>query len=111
MIDWAQILTVANLLILLAVTFGGYFALKSALARSEIDVQTRVRDALSAENNLLQKRVERLEKENKRLENLLQLVVTTLNNTHHIDLEIDGDMITMRSPSGGTHVSRINNAP
>jgi hypothetical protein len=103
-------LTIFNLIILVAGAGGGIWAFRSALSRAENDVQARVRDALAAENGLLQARVARLEKDNKRLENLMQLLIALLKKTHHIEVEIDGDIVTLRS-SNGTHSGRISNAP
>lgn len=105
----ANLLTIANLLLLVSGIIGGYIVVRSAISKAESDVQSRVREALSAENELLQARVARLEKENRRVESLMQLLIATLRKTHHIEIEIDGDVITLRSPGGGTHVSRMAN--
>lgn len=102
-------LTIANLIILVLGGLGGTFVFRSALARAENDVQERVRDALSAENELLQGRVNRLERDNKRLNRLIELIISTLSKKHRIDIEIDGDIVTVRTQSG-THTARIDSA-
>lgn len=107
MTSLANLLNIATLLLLIGGIVGGYIVIRSAIAKSESEVQTRVRDALSAENALLRSRVERLEKDNKKLENLIQLFIATLKKTYRIETEIDGDIITMRS-SNGTHSTRLS---
>ena len=106
--SFASWLTILNLIILVGGGVVGFFTVRSAIIKANQDTQTRVREALHDENELLQSRVTRLERENKRLENLIQLFIAMMKKTHNIDTEIDGDVITMRSPNNGTHVSRIN---
>ena len=106
MTDLTGLLTIANLILLIGGSIGGVIVIRSAIAKAESDVQTRVREALSAENELLQARVMRLEKENKRLGGLIDLIIATLKRTHHIELEVDGELLIMRSPNG-THTTRI----
>lgn len=106
MTDLPSILALANFLILAAGIIGGWFVLRSSIAKSETDVQTRVRAALHDENELLRNRVQRLETENKRLSKLMQLIVTTLKKLHGIELDIEDDVITLRSANG--NVSRVS---
>ena len=102
-------LTIANLLILVIGSIAGTIVFRSALAKAESDVQERVRNALSAENDLLQSRVNRLEKDNKRLNKLIDLIISTLAKKHRIDIEIDGDIVTVRTQNGA-HSARIDSA-
>ena len=106
MMDLASILVIANLVVIIAAIIGGWFVLRSSIAKAETEVQTRVREALSAENELLRGRVQRLEAENKRQAKIMQLIVTTLKKLHSIDIDIDEDTITLRSPNG--NVSRVS---
>lgn len=101
----ANILTIANLLLVIGGIIGGYIVLRSAIAKAESDVQDRVRDALSTENALLRTRIDRLEHENRRLSRLMQLLMDTLKKTQHIEVDIDENMITLRTQGGS--VSRI----
>lgn len=103
----ASLLAVANLVLVLASIFGGWIAMRSALSKAESDVQTRVREDLQAENTLLRNRVERVERKNRQLDQLMQLIVDALKKTQNIDLEIDENVILLRS-SSGMHVSRID---
>lgn len=100
-------LTIVNLIFLVAGGIGGTFVFRSSLRKAENDVQERVRDALSAENELLQSRVNRLEKENRRLHRVLQLLASTLKKTHGIELEIDDETIYVRTQAG-THIARLD---
>ncbi len=102
MINWAQILTVANLVILVVTVGGGYFVLRSTIAKAEIDVQERVRQALHDENELLQSQVERQEKEIKRMRAIFDLLVSMLKRMHGIEIEINGDMVSIHSANGQT---------
>lgn len=106
MIDLASILVVANLIVIVGGVIGGWFVLRSSIAKAESEVQARVREALRDENELLRARVARIEHENKRLDSLIQLLILMLKKTHQIDIDINGEIITMRS-SNGVHTSRI----
>lgn len=106
MISLTELLTIANLVLIVAVIIGGYLSVKSAITKANQDTQDRVRAALSVENELLAKKVERVERENRRLDKLMQLIVVTLKKTQNIDLEIDDDVIILRT-KGTTHTSRI----
>ncbi len=99
-------LTIINLIVLIGGAIGGIWAFRSALSKAESGVQTRVREALSAENELLRGRVQRLEAENKQQGRILQLIITSLKKLHHIEIDIDENVITLRSPNG--NVSRVN---
>lgn len=102
----AEWLAIANFLIVILGLGGGVLTFRSALAKSEAAVQERVRAALTDENELLRNRVQRLETENKRQARLMALIVTTLKKLHNIDLDIEEDVITLRSPGGA--VSRVS---
>lgn len=104
---WVSILALVEPILLVFVGIGGYIGLRSGMAKAETEVQERVRTALHDENELLQSRVKRLETENKRLGNLMELVVVTLKKAHGIELEIDSDFITLRTP-GSSSVSQVS---
>lgn len=106
MTNWTNFITIAQFILLVAGIIGGYIVIRSTIAKSESEVQDRVREALSTENELLQSRLDRVEKDNRRLENLIQTIIMLLRKTH-IDLEIDGNVVTIRSPSG-TRTAQID---
>jgi hypothetical protein len=106
MVNWAQILTIANFILLICGVLGGYIALRSAVANAEVGVQTRVREALSAENELLRNQIKRVEGEYKQLKSLMNLLIDTLKKQRNLDIEIEDDSITIRD--GATiRVSRL----
>lgn len=107
MIDFTGWLTIINLIVLISGSIGGTLVFRSSLRKAENDVQERVREALSAENELLQSRINRVEKENRRLNKLIQLIVTVLKKTLNAELEVDGDIVYLRTPQG-THTARID---
>ena len=98
-----EILVIANFVFLLLTVIGGYMVIRTTVAKSEGVIQQRVREALTAENDLLQSRVKRLETENKRLNNLTLLIITSLKKMRGINLEINEDIITFRD-AAGTHI-------
>lgn len=100
-------LTIINLLVLIGGSIAGFFTVRSAISKANSDTQERVRNALHDENELLQARVQRVEKENRRLDRLMQLLVVMLKKTYDIDLEIDEDVLIFRSKSG-THIGRLD---
>lgn len=102
-------LTIVNLFIMIAGPLGGIFIFRSSLAKAKDDVQERVREALEAENQLLQKQIDRQEKAFKRMEKILQLIATTLKRTHNIELSIDEDIVILRDiRTGDQHSARIS---
>lgn len=106
MIDWAGILTLANLVILVGGGIGGFFALRSSLAKSADEIKDRVMNDLGKENEVLRNRVQRLEAENRRQAKLMQLLITTFKKLHSIEIDIEDDVITLRSANG--NVSRVS---
>lgn len=118
-----NLLTGANLLYLVlaaAVIVGGFFGLRYGIAHTAQEVQERVINALKADNERLEKRVNDLETENTALKaqlkeelqhhtRLMKLVVVTLKKIKNIDLEIDrdNDIITVRNGGGSAIISSI----
>lgn len=100
-------LAIINLIFLVCGGIGGALVFRSSLRKAESDVQERVLAAMSTENELLQSRVNRVEKENRRLNRVLSLLAVTLKKTHGIELEIDEETIYIRAQSG-THIARLD---
>lgn len=101
-----SILAVANLVVIIVGIIAGRIVLKSSIAKSENEIKERILTDLGKENEVLRNRVLRLETENRRMSKLMQLIMTTLKKTHGIELDIDEDVITLRSPNGT--VSRVS---
>lgn len=106
MIDWAGIITIANFIILVGGGIIGFLALRSSLAKSENEIKERIMNDLGKENEILRNRVQRLETENKLQGKQMQLIITTLKKLFGIELDIDDDVITLRSANG--NVSRVS---
>jgi hypothetical protein len=101
MMAWTEALSLINLFVAIGVLVGGYIAIKSSMAKTSTEIQDRVRDALHDENEILQFRLKRIEADNKRLNNLMALIMSALKKTHGIELEIGENLITMRDTKTG----------
>ena len=104
MLNWTIIFTVANFVIAIGIIIGGYMAVRSGMAHTASDIQERVREALEDENKLLQDRIKRLEVANRRLNQTVLLLISTLKKTHNIELEINDDVIILRDKNGAKAV-------
>lgn len=102
-----EILSLLSPLLVIITACVGYISLRSGVAKSEREISGRIRDALSEENNLLQSRIQRVELENKHLNRVMQLIIETLKKTNDIELEINGDIVTLRK-SGNIQVNRLS---
>lgn len=102
-------LTIINLFIMIAGPLGGIFIFRSSLAKAKDDVQERVREALEAENKVLQSQLDRQEKIIRRMEKILNLIASTLKRTHNVELTVDDDIVILRDiKSGNRHMASIN---
>lgn len=89
-------LAVLNFLLVIAGLVGGFFALRSGLAKAEQDVQTRIRDALHDENELLQSQVKRQAQELIQVKMLLHLLVEMLKKYRGMEVDASNDTIIIR---------------
>ena len=94
---WTEALAIGQFLLLLATIIGGYFSLRSVLAKAEIDVQERIRTALRDENELLRSQVERLDTELTHIKALMRLLIETLRKHKGLEVEATNDSITIRN--------------
>jgi hypothetical protein len=106
MITLTNLLTLVNLLCLVGGLIGGYIVLRSSITKTKDEVQDRVRDALIAENALLNKRLDRMDIESKKQARVLALIITTMKKLYGIEIDIDEDAITLKSTNG--NVSRVS---
>ncbi len=113
MTNWASILTLVDLIIMVGTAFGVVWAFRSSKGRSEREIGERVRQALHEENELLQSRLKRIETENRHLNDMLQFVIDMLKRTRNITLEIDttNSIVTFRGSDGTIQVSRLPDDP
>ena len=103
--DLTSIIAIAEFLIVLAAIIGGYLSVRGVVSKSSEEVQSRVRDALKDENELLQSRITRVEAENRRLSDMLQLL-TTIFEKRGVTIIIDDSMIQVKDKDGSTVVVR-----
>lgn len=101
-----SLLTLANFVLVVGGLIGGWLAIRSALTKSAMDVSARVREDLSAENELLQSQVKRQGGKITRLERVIDLLITAFEKMYGVKIEVDEETVTIRT-SNGTHVSRI----
>lgn len=94
---WTEALAIGQLVALIASIIGGYFGLRSVLAKSEMAVQQHIRQALHDENELLQSQVARLEKELRHIKALTRLLIETLKKHQGIEVHTDNESVTIRN--------------
>ncbi|SRR6266568_4408540 len=104
--NFAELLVIANFVLLVGEAVGGYIVIRSTISNAERLVEERVRNALIAENELLAARLARIEKENQRLDQIMDLVIDVLKKMRNIEIEVHDDMVIIRD-DGKTHVKRI----
>ena len=110
-------IAIAEFFFLVVATLGGYMVLRSSIAKTNVEMQNHVRNALKDENELLQGRIERLEKdvleakaESMRVSDLMSLLIETLEK-RGIIVEIDGDMVIVKDTSGSSVTVRQKKPP
>jgi hypothetical protein len=91
-----EVLVIANFVFLLLSIIGGYMVVRSTIAKGEAMVQIRVREALTAENDLLQARVKRVEGDFRQCKALMSLLIVTMKKQLGIDIELDDDTVIIR---------------
>lgn len=96
---------IGNTIITLLIIVGGYIAIRSGKHRAAGDIQGQVIDALKAELEALQRRVDSLEKENTRLTQIMSLIKQALRR-RGLTISIDGDLVTI-SDNGTSQSARI----
>lgn len=106
MTDLSAILAIVNLVVIIAGIIAGRVVLKTTIAKSENEIKERVMNDLSKENEVLRNRLQRVETENKQQDRIMRLIISTLKKLYDIELDVDEDTITLRSANG--HVSRVS---
>lgn len=96
---------ILNTALMLCVIIGGYMAIRSGKHQQAGTIQAQVIDALKAELETLQRRMDSLEKENTRLTQTLNLIRSALRK-RGLNVTIDGDLVTI-SDNGSSQSGRI----
>lgn len=97
--ELSNLFSVVNVAITLLVLVGGYMAIKSANHRQSGEIQSQAIDALKAELEVLQRRLEALERENTRLQQIMSLIKSALRK-RGLTISIDGDLVTIDDGKG-----------
>jgi cell division protein FtsB len=97
---------ILNTVVILLVLAGGYIALRSGKHQKTGEIQGQVIEALKAELETLQRRMDRLEKENTRLTQTIGLIKSALSHRGMI-ITIDGDLVTISDNKGSIQSARI----
>ena len=96
---------IINTALMLCLMVGGYMAIRSGKQQQAGTIQSQVIDALKAELETLQRRVDTLEKENTRLTQIMLLIKTALRQ-RGIAVTIDGDIVTISDDTGSSSAIR-----
>lgn len=96
MINWTEIITIINLIMLIFAAFGGALAYRGAKLRGEQEIAERVQQMFHDENELLQARVKRLEVDNRQLNSKLDAIIKLLKESKNSELTITDTRITLR---------------
>ncbi len=105
--SWIEILTLLNVVIVIAIAIGGYIGIRSGMSKAATDIQKQVKEDLETENNLLRERIKRCEEDNKllkadnrKLKRTMGFIISTLKKTHSLELEVNDDVIMVRDKNG-----------
>lgn len=98
--------SILNILFLVAAMIGGYMALRSGKHQKAGEIQGQVIDALKAELETLQRRMDTLERENTRLTQTINLIKSALSQRGMI-VTINGDLVTISDERGSSQSARI----
>jgi cell division protein FtsB len=97
---------IINTIIVILAFAGGYIALKSGKHEKVGEIQDQVISALKAELETLQRRMDSLEKENTRLNQIMGLIKSALRR-RGLTISIDGDLVTIDDGKGNSQYSHI----
>lgn len=96
--DINSLASLGNILIGLMILVGGYIAIRNSKNQGTGTLQAQAIDALKAELDTLQRRLESLERENARLHQTLNLIKAALRK-RGLSISIDGDLVTIGDAS------------
>lgn len=97
---------ILNTVVIVLILAGGYIALRSGKHQKAGEIQEQVIEALKAELETLQRRIDRLERENVRLTQTIGLIKSALSQRGMI-ITIDGDLVTISDSKGSSQSARI----
>jgi len=115
-INVSALLVLGNFIVLVAGLLGGYFVVRSSMAKGAAELQDRVRQTLLDENQVLQDRLKRveeicksdreaLEKKLARVEGVLATLKYTLKDRRKLRLEVKDDFVTLTDERTGAEIT------
>ena len=103
----ADVLTILNLVLTVALAIGGFIALKSGYSRQASEAQRNAIDAMEKEINTLKGQVSELRSDNRHYQLILDIIIESLKKRGLI-LTIEKTSITIEDQSAHTtHITRI----
>ena len=87
-----------------------FFAVRSGVLKSANDAQSSAINALETEMSILRERVEDTEKENMRLQQIIDTICAALKRRGLI-ITVQGEMINIQDKRGGSTTTRIRRVP
>lgn len=100
--EWYSLTGIGNMIIGLLLLVGGYMALRSGKHQKVGEIQGQVIDALKAELEAVQRRIDIVERENTRLHQTINLIKSALAKRGY-RVTIDGDMVEISNQNGSSY--------
>jgi hypothetical protein len=99
-------LSIVSMVLTIGGLLGGIWAFKNGITRTATEVQERVINAMQQEIAILHLRIGDLERENRRLEQILSIICVALRQ-HGYTINVDGNFVTVSHghESQSTHIS------
>jgi hypothetical protein len=92
--DLSTLLSIFSVTLTIGSAIGGFYAFKNGLSRTANEMQERVNTALNQEMAVLRGRLEDLEKENKRLDQVIITICSALKRRGMV-VSIEGNLVTV----------------
>lgn len=107
MTDLSGWLTIVNLIVLVAGTFGGILAFRAGMANAERAVQDRVISALKEEREVLNRKILEMERDHDRQNSIISTIRYALMQ-RGLKIVIEGEFVTLSEAGGkSSKITRI----
>lgn len=113
-----EIISIITLVALLGGIIGGYLAYRTGLSKTKDVIAAQVINFLKTENEVLQQKVERVEKqyetqvvENKLLHQQFAFVIDVMSKSYGLIISFSDDILRIQDKTGQSTFSRNGNAP
>lgn len=105
--DLYNLASIGNIIIGILLLIGGYMAFRSSHGQQTGNIQAQAIDALKAELEAVQRRIDVVERENTRLHLTINLIKSALKQ-RGLHVTIDGDMVTIEDRRAGGQSSQYS---